>query len=208
MFPTPATRRWSSRNAFTGALRPRAARAQHVGREARVERLRAEPLVEVVVELRRGPSITTPVPNRRWSTNSRRWPSSSTSRTRRCGRAGGVVARAATQSRLPVMRRCMTRKRSPSSSSDQVLAAPAAARSIRRPRSARSTSSGARGAHQSGSSTCASHDRPARHARRELAADRLDLGELGHRLKRKPSARRRSGTRLAGQPRRSPAGAP
>ena len=51
--------------------------------------------------------------------------------------------------------------------------APAAQRRARPPR-------GAAGAHQSGSSTCASHDRAARHARRELAADRLDLGKLGH----------------------------
>ena len=49
MFPTPAIRSWVSRNAFTGARLAARDLAQVLGREVRAERLDAEPRGEVVV---------------------------------------------------------------------------------------------------------------------------------------------------------------
>ena len=115
MLPTPATRRWSSRNAFTGALRPRAGARQHVGREARVERLGAEALVEIRVERvaavdhEAGAEAALvdeqqPVAVVEHEAHAQMRP-----------RAARRPARRPTAG-CPVMRRCMTRKRSSSSS--------------------------------------------------------------------------------------------
>ena len=61
----------------------------------------------------------------------------------------------------------------------QVLAAPASC-STRRPSSARSSSAGASGRDQRGSRISTLEQAPALHERRQLAPDRLDLGQLGH----------------------------
>ena len=148
---------------------------QHVGRERRVERLRAEPRVEVARRAASSPSITSPVPKRRWSVNSRRLPSSSTSRTRRCGRPGAsscrrdpqqVAGHAQVHDQVAILVEV----------GDQVLAAPAQPRRCcgRAGRPRRRAGRPARV--HSGSRTCASHDRAPGHAVGELAADGLDLG--------------------------------
>ena len=99
-----------------------------------------------------------------------------------CRRAGaaGPRRRSADSSRLPVMRRCITRWTS--SSSEAIRYFPRRpTRSIARPRRASSIASGGAGSHQRGSQHPHALDRAGPRARGQLAANRLDLGELGHR---------------------------
>ena len=67
---------------------------------------------------------------------------------------------------------------------------------MRSPRSRASTSSGARGRAPERVEHLAPPRSCARHARRELAADRLYLGKLGHSLSARPVARSLRSTAL------------
>src|SRR3954454_614068 len=157
MLPTPAIRSWLSRNAFTGCLRPRASarRASAVKSALRGSTPRRDPKYSSSAS---PPSSTSPVPKRRTSTNSRRVASSSSNATRVCGGFSG----SSVSSRLPVMRRCMTRWTS--SSTDRIRYLPRRPTlSIRRPRRASSIASGGAGSHNRASSTRTSTmRRPAR----------------------------------------------
>ena len=125
--------------------------AQPLGGELRAERLHPEPSVEVglqrvVAEQHDAPCRSGAGP--RTAAADRR---SSRIRTRRWARPGSSSA-SETSSRLPVMRRCITRATSSSSSSIRYLPR-RATRSIRRPRTASASSAGAAGSDQRGSST-------------------------------------------------------
>ena len=81
------------------------------------------------------------------------------------------------------MRRCMTRNTSSSSANVRYLPR-RSTDSITRPLTASSTWSGGAGAHQRGSYTVVARILPAGQAGRQLAAHGLDLGQLGHQLRR------------------------
>src|SRR5918994_857794 len=102
MLPTPATRSWFSRNAFTGCLRPRAcsrsASAVKSGLSGSTPSREAKYSASASL-----PSSTSPVPKRRTSTNRSLVPSESVMRTRVC------FGSSSANRRFPVIRRCMTR---------------------------------------------------------------------------------------------------
>ena len=160
--------------------RPAPARlgAQRLGGEVGAQRLDAEPRGEVLVERVAAEQHDAGAEAAHVDEQEPVCPSSSVRSARaRCGRL--LVLAAGTSSRLPVMRRCMTRWTS--SSSDTIRYLPRRpSRSIRRPRTASATASGGAGSHQRGSSTSIALEPPALDGGRELAADRLDLGQLGH----------------------------
>src|SRR5215216_1387088 len=145
MFPTPAIRSWLSRKAFTGCLRPRAcsrsAAAVKSGLSGSTPRRDVKYSASASL-----PSSTSPMPKRRTSTNSSPCPSSSSIRTRVC------LGFSSVSSRLPVMRRCMTRWTSSSNDITRYLPL-RPSRSIRRPLSASAIASGGAGSHQRGSRT-------------------------------------------------------
>src|SRR5918999_3749852 len=145
MLPTPATRSWVRRKALTGCFRPRARarRASAVKSGLSGSTPSREAKYSASASL---PRSTSPVPKRRTSTNSRLGPSSSVIRTRVCFGSSSV------SSRLPVMRRCITRWTS--SSRDTIRYLPRRpSRSIARPSSASAIASGGAGSHQRGSRT-------------------------------------------------------
>ena len=163
MFPTPAIRFWSSRNALIGARGAARERRRCAVVNAVVERLDAEPGGEERLQRRRGRA-----PARRCRSAAGR---RSAARGRRRGRsARGVCAGApsGSSSSVPVMRRCMSRKTSSASSQTRYL--PRRPRRSTRapldaPRRARGASSGR---HQRGSSDLERVQRPALDVRREV----------------------------------------
>ena len=165
--------------ALIGARRPRASARRCAAREALVEGLEAEPGGEEARRARRRRERAAPVPKRRGSTTSSLC--GAVARRARSGRACRAAPRRGRRAASPVMRRCMSRWSSPLERPDEVLAAPleAARRGGRssvvrelRGRAAARTSAGrgSRPRRACGPTT----------SRRELAADRLDLGQLGH----------------------------
>ncbi len=179
MFPTPAIRSWLSRNAFTGALRP-AARARIASPvKSGLERLHAEPGGEVLVEGRRAeqhdagaePALVheqhPPVPSVR--APSARAGDGDRDRPRPPRPAAGCRSSAGAS---PGARRPRAPPRS------TCRAAPPTRSGARAPR--RPPPPGAAGSHQRASSTSSDSQHPPLHVGRQLAADRLDLGQLGH----------------------------
>ena len=115
MFPTPAIRRWSSKNALTGSLRPWASSMRCVAVNSGVNGStprRAARYASRATELK----SRWPVPNRLGSTYTSRCSSSSSIRTRVwSGSTGGSCSSA------PVIRRCTSRCRSPDSHRSRYL---------------------------------------------------------------------------------------
>src|SRR5829696_298340 len=145
MFPTPAIRSWFKRNAFTGCLRPRACSRSASAVKSGLSG--STPTRDAKYSARASlPRSTSPVPKRRMSTNSSFWPSSSCIRTRVC------LGSSSLRSRLPVIRRCITRWTSSSNDITRYLPR-RPSRSITRPFRASAIASGGAGSHQRGSST-------------------------------------------------------
>src|SRR3954454_14787672 len=145
MLPTPAIRRWSSRNALTGARRPRAI-ARSAAPVSSSESGSSPRRAAKNASRASGPIASSPVPNRRGSQKrSSCAPSSSTKRTRTYGVAGG-----GSSSSVPVIRKCMSRNTSPASSHTRYLPR-RPSRSTRRPSTASRTASGASGRDHRGS---------------------------------------------------------
>ena len=147
---------WSSRNAFTGACGPRAgarsASAVKSGLSGSGAEARVEVLVERVAAEQHDAGAEAALVDEQQPL-----PVVEHERTRRCGRS----ARSSRSSRrLPVMRRCMTRWTSSSSSIDQVLAAAAEPLDPRARAARRRSPRAAPGRDQSGSSTWRSSRRP------------------------------------------------
>ena len=198
MFPTPATRRWSSRNALIGARRPREAAAAGRG-EAAVERLDA-------AGARRGTRRA-----RRRRARARRSRSAAGRRSAARGRRRARESPAG--SGCPGGRRSSSVPGHPQvhEQVDVVLQPPrsgtcrvAAARSTRRaPRPRRAARRGSQRLGTSAGRAISSARAAPLDDRRELAADRLDLGQLGHGVAASAGHERRAGQRggvAAGQP--------
>ena len=149
MFPTPAIRRWSSRNALIGARRPFAS-------ARRVSPVSSDPSGSRPTRVAKNafsasePTTSWPVPKRRGSQNASSCPSDSTNRTRRYRTPG-----AGSSSSVPVMRRCTSRKTSSASSHTRYLPRRPSF-STTRPSTASRSSAGASGSHQRGSSMSSS----------------------------------------------------
>ena len=116
------------------------------------------------------------MPKRRTSTNRSVWPSSSSIRTRVCFGSSSV------SSMLPVIRRCITRWTSSSNDITRYLPR-RPSRSITRPLSASAIASGGAGLAPARVEHADPLEPAALDGGRQLAADRLYLGELGHIVK-------------------------
>ena len=122
------------------------------------------------------PSSTTPVPKRRTSANSRRSPAVQRASGRATWRGVLRPARRAAGCRSSAgASRGTPRPRAPARGTCRAAPPPRSAG----PLTASSTSTGAAGSHQRASSTSSGSQRPALEVRRQLAPDRLDLGQLG-----------------------------
>ena len=173
MLPTPAIRFWSSSIALIGA-RQRLASACRCAPVNSGSNGSTPSRAAKNASSASWPSASSPVPKRRGSTNSSS-PSPRSKVTRVCrGRSGGR------SSSVPVIRRCSIRYTSSASSHTRYLP--------RRP--SRSTLAaldrgGQLGRRQrqrpAGVVDHEALERPALDVRGEVAADRLDLGQLGHR---------------------------
>src|SRR3954451_13804510 len=145
MLPTPAIRRWSSRNALTGARRPRAI-ARSAAPVSSSESGSSPRRAAKNASRASGPIASSPVPNRRGSQKrSSCAPSSSTKRTRTYGVSGGGSIRS-----VPFTGRSSSRNPTPSSSPLRYWPR-RPSRSTRRPSTASRTASGASGRHHRGS---------------------------------------------------------
>ena len=165
---------WSSRNALTGARRPRGERAQVGAVEAGVERLEAEPRVEERVVLRRARAAARPSR----SGAGRRSDSSWSPRSKTHARVRRV--RLGVEQQRPGHAQVHGQEDVVGELGDQVLAAPAEPLDAPPLGRASASSRGASGRDQRSSTDLEPLQRPALDVRREAAADRLDLGELGH----------------------------
>ena len=194
MLPTPAMPFWSSRKDLSGTVRPAAISPSASGVKAAENG--SIPSREAKCASSEASSSNSASPKRRGSVNQTWRPSSRTKRARRCRSEvdrspsynripseGSSLSSPSTRTRLPVIRRCMTSVCPPSSPSSRYLPR-RPSRSIVLPDDRASlTRPGASGRHQRGSTHLQRLDPPSFHLRLELAADGLDLRQLGHRAR-------------------------